>query len=754
MASDDKLDARVPEMAEEPPVQESAGRTDRRFGKKLAMLALVATGLALGGLSQLAFQRLSGPQSPPPSTSAAAANPTAGDSTHRAPAVSHDVPPADPPVAISELRRADRLLSSGSAAQSLEIYGRLLKYETARPRHAKLLYRIAVAQELIGDVGNAMTNYRGLVGSADDRGLIAAAKLGQARIWVLRHQPDLAIALLADLALTHPPADKPDQNFHGGTLFLLGFAHFAAAGTHHPGNAPRDVLATRSCAWISPTWQPEWLLAIPQFAAHVQPVEANRIDVLYQIGQQPSQTQLNVWLQRQPVTGSIEAVADKLGLAVRFSAAAKDALLNREQAIQLPNASLATFLDLMLAQFDLVWNFEDQQLSIVSTAECEKSQVLADRAARTLRRAVAEFPNSPLAPFVYLALGNSAYLQRDWLEAEGHYRQILRQYAEASVAVEANFNLAQVNVALGNRQDALNTFYNVVDMAPGHYLATPAYVYVGTMHIESGNVAAAIRPLLRAAKLSHTPVDEAIAATTLASAYLLADNHHAANTVLMEYRTAVAEGSQRRAAALIAAMARLETSASATGSIQQGRALVTAINRVAPSDFFHAASWLVVGEGMQLIGLLDQAEELYLSSLRTQLPAWVEHQVRLRLVEHYLQVGKSSATRPHLEILRQATDAETSHTAKVLLAKLDMQNGSWTDGMASCREILNDDLSEAHKSEVLQIMGRMFESQSQHYEAALCFAGMVPPELTPAPDSSLHDLPVMHQPAIDLLGPE
>ena len=61
------------------------------------------------------------------------------------------------------------------------------------------------------------------------------------------------------------------------------------------------------------------------------------------------------------------------------------------------------------------------------------------------------------------------------------------------------------------------------------------------------------------------------------------------------------------------------------------------------------------------------------------------------------------------------------------MAKLEKKKGNDDAFLAMCRDLLNEELSTPQKADILRLMGRAFAAHSRHYEAALCFAGMIPP---------------------------
>src|SRR5690606_15538808 len=101
--------------------------------------------------------------------------------------------------------------------------------------------------------------------------------------------------------------------------------------------------------------------------------------------------------------------------------------------------------------------------------------------------------------------------------------QTIQQHPFTAYRAEAWLNQAKALLRLGDTQAARDCLYHVVDGSRGHALEPTAYLYLGRIFLDDGDVSQAVRPLLRSAELAPPQV-QAVAATTLAATYLLADN--------------------------------------------------------------------------------------------------------------------------------------------------------------------------------------------------------------------------------------
>ena len=144
---------------------------------------------------------------------------------------------------------------------------------------------------------------------------------------------------------------------------------------------------------------------------------------------------------------------------------------------------------------------------------------------------------------------------------------------------------------------------------------------------------------MRATALATDAATKSTAALTLSSAYFLADNPHAANTVLMEQQAPLKTSAFRGAAALLTGMVQLTVAGESPEDVS-GRAVVTALNQVVPEDFFGDSGYLLIGRAMSSIGLMEQAVMLYERALQDDLPSWIAEKMREFVVDYRMLVGE------------------------------------------------------------------------------------------------------------------
>ena len=462
----------------------------------------------------------------------------------------------------------------------------------------------------------------------------------------------------------------------------------------------------------------------PQTAVAIEPGVA----VLYRLGPRPAQTQVRIALTRQSLLEIIEVVAEATGLRVNWTEEARTRCQVPGRPVLAENCSLATLLDHLLIPVGVAWTWADGQVLVrrpQGIDNQELSRVMWERAERAARFASSTHPSHRLAPFVYLTIGNASFRRGDHASAEATYRQLLQLPASGPTRIEATFNLAKALWNTGKQHEALQMFYRAADMGQGHPLRAAAYLYAGRLLLESGKITESIRPLMRAASLAQTELGKQAAAVTLSSAYLLADNPHAANTVLMRFRQTLDGNDFEGIAALVAAFARLQV-AKPEDRFRHGRAVVTSLHHVSPTDFFGSFGYLVVGRAFEATGLLQQMADVYEAALAADLPIWIKNETQLALAEHRIEIGDYQPAQQLLAKLVDSPRTDLSVRASIDLARIDLMQNREDRCLSAGQRLLKRELAESEKTAVLLLMGRAHQVRSEHYEAALCFAGMVP----------------------------
>jgi tetratricopeptide (TPR) repeat protein len=637
------------------------------------------------------------------------------------------------PLTIRDLNLIDILLEHGNVAQAISAYSRL-KLEPGTLLYDQLMYRICVARELVGQVEVAGESYRALTGESVSASIRLAAQLGQARIWMETGEREMARAVLARAKSSPIIIARPEGALAGEVSHLL-------AQSFMPAPRDFDEVAYLDDGMYSASrrWSAAQLLAL---AEDVEPLAAapkvagdpeNEIEILYSYGPHPDETRIFASLHKpQLILELVAKLAEKTAIKIEWSQGARLEVQNRLQKFDKRDVSVAIALDELLSTYNLLWTWEEDRVVVRSPSECDAHKLESIRrefAGRLLRRAVSEHPDHSLAKYSFLALGALSFVNGDYANATSVYDKFETQFPDSSDVIVAYFNNAKTLLKQGQRDLAIQSFFQVADGGHGHPLQSAANAYVGRLFLENGQIEEATRPLIRAVSTA-TGAQRAVPAIMLSSAYILAENSHAAVKVLVEERSHILDAevdeSLRSIAELITSYAGFLVAHGDLEVADGGRKLVQSLSHLQLDPRVGQHVLLIAGNAFEAVGLLARMEDLFVEKIEQGLMPWVREEVLLRLERSFLESGQIGRARALIERSLVNEDEPLSVNATLQLARLCMAEGNQIEALAVCRELLTNDLTSEQKAEVLRVMGRFYELNNEHYQAALCFAGMLP----------------------------
>lgn len=630
-----------------------------------------------------------------------------------------ELPSPDP------LRRANALMEAGNLEDAADGYEVLLDQQS--PESQLLMYRLAVCRELLGDHTEALALYRQLAGSDTGPTMRSAALLGQARVHAGRGQLELADPLLSTLVLAPVRAGAPRPQL------TADVAHLAAQTQAQRllRGGPSDLLQSGGLANALPYWNVEGLLKLVAQSTDNDPPLAE-LHVALRFGESPTDVQIRGRADEQPVRHLVQALAALLDLSLHDSPPVRQLLAGRTAAMHTSGIAAGSALDALLYPLGLTWELRSENELFIQPVQAtpdgnpQASQLAVTR--RALHDAVTAHPNHHLAPLSYLLLGNLAVASVEWDAGLAWYQQAMRQHPLSPYRAELWMNQAKVYMLQGQLDAAREALYHVVDGSRGHPLEGVAYLFLGRLLLEEGETHLAIRPLLRAASLSQSSI-QAASATSLASAYILTGNPHAAALALQEYSTALVGSHQHDVAAYLSSLARYEASRSQPDHLMQGRALVASATHVRPKQFFGDYGYLLIGRGLTQLGLYETVIQSYETALAQEpLPDAIGGKMALQLASLYRQTGRPELAAEWLDRLAATAVQPWARQAEIELVTLRYEEGDHDWCLQQCEQMLADTDDQQERSRLLAIMGRIYEDRRDHFRAALCFAGLLPTE--------------------------
>lgn len=641
-----------------------------------------------------------------------------------------------------ELARAvalgEQYFLEGNATAAMRALEWVARFQD-RTQDTLLHYRLGVCAESLGDYERALAEHGTAAATAIDETQGCLCQLGQARAWRSLNQNEMAIQILSRLWLT---VDRDDRSRHlaGLTAYLLA----EALASHSVQD--RSLPLWHDAALLMPSWQFDLFHVPPgqppqsETQLDLRPIPlAEGVRITEDNQENPEQSLIEARLPRIKLTQLVDTLARVAGCKLVWSGPAKQSASARTAELCLRRATVALCLDALLAPADLVWRHSGAEIRIATAGELDPSecqQLRQQAAQRALQHATLEFPDFPLAPPALVTLGNLTQRDGQFDDALRCYDQVLRQHPRSPVKADASFNRAKLLLALGRDEEALQSFWHVIDAGAGPVPGAVAYLYVGRMLLEAEEPRRAIAPLIRAAQWTRKSDVRAQAVLTLAAAYLLHDNPASANQVLLDYRADFASEPASGQAAFLSALARYRAAANPTRREPQATALLNAAAQADPAAFFGRFGWYLCGAAFEELQLPERAKDIYTRGLADNPKLPYREAMTFRLACAHAATGDRDAAQRLLSELANGGRPQWRREAGFRLGALQLEAGSPADALHTARTLLAQCTTQDEKVRALRLLGSIYQRLGDHASAALCFAGSNPDAETPHDASS------------------
>lgn len=672
------------------------------------------------------------------------------------------VPPTPTNADPDDLEQGDRLVRSDRADLALPLFC-ALRPKVAAPLRDQIEYRVALCLERLERWDEAVAAYRGLMSPRQNVRVVAAAHVGQARVAFQRGRPEEAKHLMCRMLLHAARYTKQGSSALEEAKFLLALALTREAGnragrishtaSHPDGLESRPTLRAGSEQSFEHVVEPAtitWSLqralrwADPPAETESQDNEVSgpvslgsqQPDQISGSGQKavpgakaiarPEETLVPASFAPTPVHALLDRLASACGLKAEWTAAALRQVQGHEADA---DAEHTPFLDLirnLVCPLQVVWKVQDGVVYWSAFEETPPEDLTVFRLAlarRALRDAVVSQPRHELAPVAYLYLGNLEVEAGQPRAAVTWYEQLVHESQRSPVLVEANYNLGLVQRRLEDTTAARKAFYRVVDLAPGHELASHAYLILGRMWLEEGQPARAISPLRRALSAGAGSAAEPVSAVSLAASYLWAGNPQAANAVLRTYRAQVSQPPHHRLAAFLDAFSRLQAAADRRQT-RHASDLLSAMINLGEESYLKSLGVLLMGQAYRELGMVDQLVAVYQPAL-SNARGPVAEEMSYSLAEAYLTLGKRDDAKRLWLTLAILDGSRWAAPSKFRLAQLALMENRSKEALLWCRQLLPVQPPESMPA-LLELMGRAFEQTGDWEQAARCFRGERP----------------------------
>lgn len=635
-----------------------------------------------------------------------------------------------------KLEEADSRVRSSDYGEALRIYERIAKLETG-PDSIPVQYRIGLCQEALGNYEEAIDRYRDLVTSDPSENLRWVSRVSQARAWLRNRKSDRARQLLGGLLAEEPPTDIARRPVVAEAYYLFALAtpHLA----ERPAQAPGEPAVARAPV----NWPIEevllWVDRQPESPANPQ-VRRRTNERENAVSDLPIGRIVAIPKSEYSMAELFAEIAKSANYKLEISSNLATQLSERKLSVGSSGMPIAVWLSTIAAAADCDWSLVGDELRLVASREgTPKIDPVAKDAYNSAHGIVSELAlrlaldfNSThrLAPTARLDVGNLYYARKQYAQALVEYQELLRT-SVSSTSLAATYNVGLVFQKMGRFDSARAALYRVVDGSPENTMAAVAAYLIGRMYLDEGLHQDAVASLEFAAR-AEMPDDSRAAATVYAAiAHLLGDNYHEAGAILFASRQSFQKThSLRDAAAFLNSYARFQTLA---GNAELQRRETVYLFRslfALGSD----ATWLgpygmlLVGRAYRDLGMKAQMSRVFERSLNEGATGITAAEMRFLLLEARLEKDEAGATARD-DMLRFAAaefDNKWGQRARLTIARMDFEKKRYNDCVQGCRELVN--ASHIESFVLLRLMGQAYESLNQHRNAALCFAGQVPPQ--------------------------
>ncbi len=628
---------------------------------------------------------------------------------------------------------ADRAYENGSLADCVRRYQFLLP-NTQGIQRRMVAVKLGIAAENLSDLDTAANAYAVSLEENPNDELAALARIRLGVIIAAGGDFAGARSHLCDWLLSGGLSNRSRYEQQG--LHLMGEvqARIACGSTAHDATIGLSCLRDDRPVWPfkhdAPLVELKELDATLTAETPPSTEQATLIEIVDRLSPAPEETFASVQVAARPLAGVCDALARKAGLSIAWSEAAYGRASERNVTLTLSGVNLAVIFDLLTRGTGLVWLQNNDGIVIAADSDLSTSDLaLIDSAVarRLLQFAIATHPENERMRLTALSLANLDFHEGRLGDASSRYEQLVNLESDRMWTTEAAFNLGKVRLLLNDMKGANAAFLRSSDVALGHPLQPVALMYAGRTHVALNKVSDSLPLFSRAWTLSRGSELEPEALISLCSIYAYLGNPMAANQILVDHRDVVRDaGHYHDLAAFVGCYCRHSLAQSNARKLRDGRDLLDALANVDPTAFFSMQGWALVIQAYHRLGL-DQESHAALQQCLTA----SEDSVFL----NELVRSEAAGTMQHEGVTRsQESDDfeqysallgdETLHRMERVNTLLDA--GSHAELQAEAELLLSEPLTASMQVRLLDMLGRSYQRQGEHYDAALCFARINP----------------------------
>ena len=629
----------------------------------------------------------------------------------------------------NHVKIADESLRIGDYAKAISVYRYLLPH-TEGAHKAAILFRLALASECSGASKDALRQYQAIAQRFSQSNWNDVAQLGRVRCLAQTASAGmLDTVVYRNLILDNTALTAPIRRevLHAAARGLCGLLL---------NERRNEILNPHTLLLAEWNVQPNVELAqLPNLlkAAPREPGDA-AFEMLQKIDDNPENIYFKIQARRVELKALLTQLTEQAGLTLKMSAGALDAVISRKQAIHADDVSMSLLLDGLCAPFGLAWYADGSTVDIATSAERsaeENAEFFMARVVRLLDLARIEAADSPQAGYTKIAHGCLLFEKGRAADAAHIFNGEIQSGTTPAVDIEAAFNLGKCYQILNQTADAEQAWYRCVDAGGKDRITrTAAYICLSRIQLEDGRFQKAASSLVMGLALSNGTVLEQQAAALLGSAWLMAGNAPAANSVMFDYKHRLEDEQIRNSVAFAGALARYRVSGLPERREAQGRDVVAALSHFDPGQAFGSHWHVLAAQACEDLGLSDLAMRHYVNAVKELDGGGLRKLTMLKLAERYRDDQRLQEAGEILLAMDTGEPGAVNDEVDLQAADIAMREKDTQTTIDKCHQIVVRTEDEAVRRRALCLMGRAFEKEKNYESAVYCFAGMLPKTLT------------------------
>ncbi|RKY10051.1 MAG: hypothetical protein DRP66_00735, partial [Planctomycetota bacterium] len=337
---------------------------------------------------------------------------------------------------------------------------------------------------------------------------------------------------------------------------------------------------------------------------------------------------------------------------------------------------------------------------------------------------VNRFPRLSLAPYALLQSARLKTGVRNYSGARLDLKQLVEQYPDSEIALNAHHQLADASAMVGLEEEAVRLYRKVYNLSSSPELQGAAALGAGKCSYRAGNLESAEKWLTRYITIAGDRKSKGLysACLVLGKTYIALEQFSSACTAL---EGAIAGGAAwLPTEQYVEAVSALVDAYMHEGQFVQALDMLEGIHSATLSGKETVEILLLKSKVFRSIGLVDKAITLLGDRAGDMRDSRLAAEINFELSECYIENGNLNLARKKLvEILALAESGPLAHQSALNLADICLKLGHDSQAISVCSQLLDLAPPERIKQEALQLLAAAYNQRKNYDSAALALLG-------------------------------